>query len=185
MKIEYDNEKIKVETGYNKNFISKAHKLAGKWENPFWVFPKEVEKQLDDALFNIYGEGLKPRKFVKIRVELPGTKLDDEEDLFIGGWRIAYRPGRDSQVRFSQDGSYVESGDFEDRGGSVAHPWVKWKEGTTVVTSIPEERLEKAKKEFGDKLTVLKAELSKKQLLERKAELEKELAEINKKLEEA
>lgn len=41
MKVTVENEKIKVNSPYNKSFVAGAKQIQGKWNAPCWVFPEE------------------------------------------------------------------------------------------------------------------------------------------------
>lgn len=57
MKILREGTKIKVQSDFNRVFISKAKQIQGKWNAPYWVFPEKVADRLDKILIDVYGEG--------------------------------------------------------------------------------------------------------------------------------
>lgn len=44
MKVTVENEKIKVNSQYNKSFVAGAKQIQGKWNAPCWVFPERTRK---------------------------------------------------------------------------------------------------------------------------------------------
>ena len=70
MEILREDGKIKVQSGYDRRFVKKAHELNGKWEKPFWNFDEKHEEILNEILISIYGEGLEPVETTEIEIDL-------------------------------------------------------------------------------------------------------------------
>lgn len=122
MKIERKNGKIRVQSEYNKDFISGVKSIGGKWCAPCWVVPEENEEMLDDLLVRVYGRGCKPTESVDLLVDL-GMLRETDGEIRLAGKLLARRPGRDRQVQLGEDVTLV-SGEFPASGGSVKNPCV-------------------------------------------------------------
>ena len=46
MEILREDGKIKVQSGYDRRFVKKAHELNGKWEKPFWNDDRSEERRV-------------------------------------------------------------------------------------------------------------------------------------------
>lgn len=56
MIVTVENEKIKVNSPYNKSFVAGAKQIQGKWNAPCWVFPEENKEAVKALLIEYYGE---------------------------------------------------------------------------------------------------------------------------------
>lgn len=176
MEVIKEENKIKVKSEYNEEFISRAHELQGKWDAPFWVFDERTADRLEEVLKEIYGEGFTPANRVEIEIDLDSFYEDYYEDKSTLAYKnivFATRFGRDSRVTLKGD-AYVSVGGFLSRGGSVKYPEVTWKEGTKVRLTVPVTLTESLPKG----VTIIKEESQKEQLLAEKESLLKRLAEI-------
>lgn len=174
MEIIRENNKIKVKSAYNAEFIRKAHELNGKWEKPYWVFSEETADILNSTLVELYGEGFEKVPRVTVEINLDTFTDDDAADeIRLGGASIAYRPSRDSRVRLVGD-TFVKVGGFLESGGSARYPKVTWEPGTVLVAKVPETVIDapgvKAIDSAIDRKSKLEAE--KEQLLKRIAEID-------------
>lgn len=118
------NGQIAVYAPYNKSFIEFAHETDGKWNasDKSWMFDERDRSKVEDIcvkLFNYVKAGDKT-----VTIQFPGTLLTHNNNAVeLLGSKIAYRPGRDSQVRLT-DGLLLISGKFAYRGGSMKYPEV-------------------------------------------------------------
>ncbi|MGN8763928.1 hypothetical protein [Hornefia butyriciproducens] len=179
MEIIRENNKIKVKSPYNTDFVRKAHELNGKWNNPYWVFREETAESLNSALVEIYGEGFEEVPRVAVEIDLDAFEGTEGNELRIGGVSIAYRPSRDSQVRLAGD-TFVKSGGFLSSGGSRNYPEVTWKPGTILVSSVPETVTGVPGVKVVDPAEERKSklEVEKERLLKRLAEIDATLANL-------
>ncbi len=125
---------LKIESPYNKAFISKIKELGGSWKAPCWVVDARQESRVRELLLDIYGEDGTdgPQDLVNLR--LTGTKWDDSEsssEWSFCGRTIARRRYRDSEVTFGP-GVVVVDAEFYKSGGSRNAPAVDCKTETPV-----------------------------------------------------
>jgi len=130
MKIERKDGKIRVQSEYNRDFISGVKSIGGKWCAPCWVVPEENEEMLDDLLVRVYGRGIKPAETVDLLVDL-GQLSEEDGEIRLCGKLLARRPGRDRQVMLGEDVVLV-SGEFQASGGSAKNPRVGADDGVIV-----------------------------------------------------
>ncbi len=138
MEIERADGKIKVKSGYNKDFIKKAKELNGKWNEPFWVFDEKVAAPLEKVLINIYGEGFTEvgRTTIEIDLDIYGHQQGVDGELKFKTMTLARRRFRDKPVIISSN-AWVIKGEFKNRGGSMKYPEVSWEKGTVIRAEVP------------------------------------------------
>ncbi len=173
MKILREGTKIKVQSDFNRVFISKAKQIQGKWNAPYWVFPEKVADRLDKILIDVYGEGFQEVQKVEIEIDLDTFK-NEGYDLTYKGVTIATRRCRDSSVIIKSD-AYVVEGNFLSSGGSRQYPEVTWANGTKLRMSVPETLTE----ELPQGVTLVQEKSKKQKLIEEKERLLKRIAEID------
>jgi hypothetical protein len=110
---------IRVQSPYNPEFLSKAHKLNGRWSSPYWVFDERDEQRVRDVLVDVYGTDGAPISTVTCHVTFPKAIYTDS--LFLLGREVTRRPSRDAAVRLGQ-GVIILKGAFYASGGSTKHP---------------------------------------------------------------
>lgn len=178
MKTIIENGKIKVQSEYNRDFITRAKSIQGKWNSPYWVFPEENINELREILLDIYGEcgELADEVPVTVTVDLNLDDYDYGADIKIGGVTVVRRRYRDSDVIYS-DNVMLISGGFPSSGGSMKNPRVNPDKGTIIrVKDIPERLYEKIKDMDG--VTLYKMP-DKAALIEERDRLLARLAELN------
>ena len=173
MKVTVENEKIKVNSPYNKSFVAGAKQIQGKWNAPCWVFPEENKEAVKALLIECYGECGELGAVSTVTVDI-------DLDTYTEGYEDGERLYRDREVIFS-DNAMLISGGFATSGGSAKNPRISADEGTIVrVKGVPETIYSKIKDHEGVKLVSdidvesLKAEREK--LLKRIAEIDGLLA---------
>lgn len=168
---------IKVKSDYNKAFISKAKMIQGKWNAPYWVFPVENEKEVNDLLLSVYGENGEPQECVTILVDISKEYGDT---IYLCGRILCSRRSRDSEVRLAENVMLV-SGGFYSSGGSRAYPDVNPIEGTVLkVKECPLSFYERVKDEPNVTLCEEHTEHTNKQkLIEEKERLLRRIEEID------
>ena len=184
MKVVNEDGSIKVQSDYQKEFVSKAKLIEGKWKAPYWVFPEENEEQVKALLMEIYAEDGTPQDTVDVMVNI--SALEDDDVLSLCGRILCSRRYRDGAVKLGS-GVMLMQGGFPARGGSSKYPRVAPEEGTVLkVKNVPMSVYERIKEmpnvTLADDSENKKA-LHKKRLLEEKEMLLHRLAEINDKLE--
>ena len=178
MKTKIENGKIYVQSDYNRDYISRAKGLQGRWSAPYWVFPEENINELRELLLDVYGEcgELAEEAPVTVTVDLD---LDDYKygaEVTIGSFVAVRRWGRDREVSFA-DNVMVVSGGFTPTGGSAKHPAVYHEQGTIIrVKDIPVKLYEKIKDEAGVSLYKAPDNAA---LIEERDKLLARLAELN------
>ena len=101
-------------------------KTIGGWWNPtdkVWTFDVRDEARVRALAVKLYGtdgSGDMPTITVRIPVPAPFTPYRYQE-LVLAGRTLAFRPGRDTPVRYADEVVLV-SGGFPPRGGSVKKP---------------------------------------------------------------
>jgi hypothetical protein len=183
MEVTVENEKIKVNSSYNKSFVTRAKQIQGKWNAPYWVFPEENREEVKALLVECYGEcgELGTVSTVTIELDLDAyTEGDEDGEIRVGSMVVLKRRYRDSEVVFS-DNAMLISGGFATSGGSVKYPSISANEGTIIrVKKVPETIFNKIKDHEGVKLVsdidVESLKVEREKLLKRLAEIDSLLA---------
>lgn len=145
---------VEVESPYNPGFVEGSHRLAGKWVPSLkrWRFDRRDEQAVKDLCLSVYGmDGVEKPEVVDAEVDIRGYSGDmpgisgHEDNIFLLGRQLAWRPGRDVPVRLGE-GVRILSGDFGHRGGSAKYPKVYDDNGivTLLVRDVPRSLAEKA-----------------------------------------
>lgn len=185
LEVQYGDKTISVVSEYNPMFVRKARALHGTWNKPAWEFDPSMKDAVRKALMDCYGDdGMS--KSVKVHIDLDACDYvqEKEESIYLAGkCLIATRFARDSEVKLPYDVFCVD-GCFCNRGGSMKHPCVTWEHGTVVEMDIPQAVYDECKDDEGitlvdDNATKRAAlEEEKQKLLQRIAEIDKELSNI-------
>ncbi len=190
MKVIKEDDKIKVQSDYNSDFVKRAKLIEGKWNAPYWVFPDENEDKVRALLLEIYGENGLPQETVDIFVDISCSSYDlhDGSDIKLLGRILCFRPGRDMQVKLA-DNVLLEKGGFPSSGGSARYPRVLPEEGTILrVKKCPLSFYERVKdmsivtlcEPSDDNVKRSRLLEEKEKLLKRLDEIETELANMDK-----
>ena len=166
-----DKEFIKIESPYNRAFITKARQIQGKWNSPYWVFPLRNKEYVINALIDIYGDcgNLSDVEIPRVEVTLDLNKYP--YDCCI------------KNVILSSD-VIVMQGGFEESGGSAKYPNIKPLNGTVLrVNNVPKTVAERVKNLEGITIKEINDITSniddKETLLKEKERLLKRLKEID------
>lgn len=173
---------VKVESPYNKKWVTRARELGGKWREPYWVFSMENWDIVSETLMDIYGEdGTSTPDRITVDIQ-----LDKEEwygrELTVGGITVARRWARDDRVSMCNEAVLV-SGGFSSSGGSRANPVIGEPSANTVIrVKIPKTKLDEITNDY--KVTVHEAmnsceEPSIDQIIAERDKLAKRIAEID------
>lgn len=184
VKIETVNDRIYLISPYNPACVDGAHELGGKWDASAkaWAFDSRDRERVVKLAADVYGysEGVDGQQAVTVRIDPRDHEDNEETDIVFAGRTIAHRPYRDSSVRLAAN-VVVVKGSFGSRGGSLAHPRVidvdTPDDVQLEIRDIPASELKNEKNYTvvdGDPLKALEA---------KKAELEKQLKDINDQIE--
>ena len=176
MKIIKKDGRIKVQSDYNREYISRAKLIEGKWESPYWSFPEENEKEVRALLLEIYGEDGEYHETVDILVDI--TKMPDDGTISLCSRALCSRRQRDCNVELANGVMLVEGG-FTESGGSAKNPMVSPRNGTVLkVKRCPVSFYERVKEM--PNVTLCESDKSRKKILtEKKEELLRYIAEID------
>lgn len=147
MKTKIENGKVYVQSDYNRDYISRAKGIQGRWNAPYWVFPEENIDELRELLLDVYGEcgDLAEEAPVTVTVDLDLDKYNYGAEVTIGSFVAVKRRYRDSEVIYA-DNVMLVSGGFTPTGGSAKYPAVYHETGTVIrVKDIPVRLYEKIK----------------------------------------
>ena len=179
-KIEKENDKIRIYTPYNANFVKSMRKLKGKWNEGAW----EVRADLIDAVRKImrenYGRDDLPVKTVNIKVRNTDRLASDYcSGLEMFGRSICYASGRDSGAKIADGVAFIKGGCTS--AGSMKNWYTRIEENSEfIIYDLPESalNLENPYKEDIE-VEVLEARVNKNELIEEKEILLKRIAEID------
>lgn len=179
MKTIIENGKIKVQSDYNREFITRAKTIQGRWNSPYWVFPEDNKEEVKALLLDVYGEcgGLSDEAPLTVTVEIDCDKYPHiSEAVMLGSFAAVKRWHRDREVSFADNVMLVKGG-FPESGGSVKNPRVYPDAGTVLrVKDIPMGIYDKIKDLDG--VTLYKAP-DNSTLIEERNKLLARLAELN------
>lgn len=188
VKLKEDGQSLFVYAPYEKDFISKARQIHGKWDSKerAWVFEKENEILVKKLLIKIYGEdGSGTEKTIPVLVDLDKCPkiIEKEKQLKLGKFLIATRFERDSYVSLPNEVVVVEGG-FTTSGGSRKYPKVSWEPGTKIKVNLPKLVYKEIYNATGISLYDKKSrkidlEIQKKKLLKRLEAINEELLQLN------
>jgi len=115
-----------VEAPYDATFVDAAHDLSGVFSGPparTWTFDLRDEQSVRALCRDIYGtDGADDQPTLSVRVPL--TARPDRRtarEFRVAGRTLAYRPGRDVDVKLGK-GVVLISGGFPGSAGSVSYP---------------------------------------------------------------
>lgn len=179
MKTIIENGKIKVQSDYNREFITRAKTIQGRWSSPYWVFPEENKEEVKALLLDVYGEcgDLSDEAPVTVTVEIDCDKYPHiSEAVMLGSFAAVKRWHRDREVSFADNVMLIKGG-FPESGGSMKNPRVYPEQGTVIrVKDIPMGIYEKIRD--CDGVTLVSKPVNEELIKEREALL-KRLAELN------
>lgn len=186
MNIITNKDCIIVDTTYNAKFVKLAKQIGGKWNGHAWYFPIENKDLVDNLLFDIYGENSieKPTKVV-VRIDLSKiNELSSKNAFELYGRVLLKRWRKDSVVRVHKSVA-VEKGEFISSSGSTRYPTLGKCDNIILrVTNVPLNLAKKSIEDYGDAIELIEDSLKKENLLSKKQRLLKEIALIDKELEQ-
>ena len=124
---------IVVKSIYNKEFVAKAHNLAGKYNDrdKSWSFDIRDEADVLEACYLCYGEDGYRSNLCDVQISLPEGYFAYQDTINFYGRPIARAFGRDSGAKLF-DGIKIVEGGF-DSGGSMKNWTTRALKGTVIV----------------------------------------------------
>lgn len=176
VKLVVTDKSVTVESPFNGIFVEHARRLGGKWDESRWSFDiRELAdvKELCMLAFGTDGERL-DQVDVEVTVNNDGFYAHTSA-LTLYGYTLARAFGRDSGAKIMYEGLIIKKGGF-DSAGSAKNWCTQAKEGTVfVMRDVSRESVEMFSHES---LTVRIVSVNKNSTDFDRAELIKELAEI-------
>lgn len=110
MKIIIENEKAKVFTPYNADFVKAIKKIGGsKWNGSSWEVPVTSVEDVREIMMQVYGQtDISETSYYMIKLETTGEISELRKGITIFGRTIATAFGRDSRVRIGNDVSFLK-----------------------------------------------------------------------------
>lgn len=186
--ITVSGHRVVVRSPFHPDFPPAAHRLDGVFENPVWVFDVRDLERVRELCRALFGDDGTPQERVTLQVRCRSTWSADRAGLFLAGRAVARAFSRDSGAR-SEQGVVVLDGPGFDSGGSVRNWTTRAGEGTVfelrdvpllaakrVVADPPAQlsvTIQRGALELVSRRAALEAE--REQLLERLAQIEREL----------
>jgi hypothetical protein len=174
--------KLIVESPYNPDFPGDARNLGGKWDRSarVWKFDPRDEERVRALVREYYGtDGDDSVSTVTLRIK--GDILCyNEQELWLAGRMVAYRPGRDDRVRLGE-GCIIVEGGFNGSGGSRKNPRLSPQDGLVIeIRDVPAPLAAEAVEGTDSVWIVDSSEVDTKrvELETRRAELKAQLAEV-------
>lgn len=140
VKIQINDEKVLVSSPYNKEFVSRARELGGKWQNNQWNFDARDEDRVRQLCLDVYGTDGSPMPTTTMRISLDEAmklRINSDSELIVGPITVLRKFDRDSKPALGP-GCIVIEGGLESYGGSRNHPRITYKAGTVLeVREVP------------------------------------------------
>jgi len=184
VQIKENGRKIQVTSPYNPTFVKRAKTLGGRWnsENKTWDFHQDDREDVEVVLGEMYGFGDNHTVNVILQIQLDANGVSQIERF---GRVLAYRPDRDSPVRFHET-CILQAGELPDYGGSRQYPSItdrRWSDRNTVlvfkVKDVPRSLIDESSDEV---VEIIEQQSEKDALIEKKQDLLHQIDEIEKKL---
>lgn len=192
MKIITNDNHIEVYTPYNKDFVARIKTAIGgsKWNRTkgCWTVPAESIAEVRQLMLECYGENdIETPDYVSVKLTFNESMCDSYQGITIFGKTIARAYGRDTVGAIDKDVNYIKGLPLS--GGSRNHPLALIDKGAEIVIhNVPKSLLNSEIPDFVDVEVINNKEpappTSLQYLSKKKAELEKELEEINQKIKE-
>jgi len=120
VRISKHNNELVVQTPYTPEWPARAKALGGRWvpDLKVWMFNAAGEKQVREAVKDIYGTDGTPERTVTVRYLV---EAGDSNPLWIGPRKVAWRYSKRSPVNLAE-GVAVIQGEFPGQAGSTKYP---------------------------------------------------------------
>ena len=145
--VKYPKHTLKLQTPYNPNMPAQCRKLGGIWEatEKAWYFDPRDSARVGALCLVTYGvdpTAPDPAALVDVRVHLDEVDFARQQEVWMFGRRVLYRPERDKPVYYG-DGVIVLAGGCPGSGRSRHNPQVNYLAGTILeVRDVPRSLLE-------------------------------------------
>lgn len=128
-------DKIKVETPYNEEFVTRSRNLRGKWEDGAWWFDDTIIDYVRELMLSCFGTtGESPYEECDLIVkDFTGYGACAPVKLF--GRTVAYARGRNSGAKLGEDIVFI-SGEY-DSGGSAKNWRTEVRNATFIIKGFP------------------------------------------------
>lgn len=128
-------DKLKVVTPYNAEFVQKCRNFRGKFSNGAWWFDDSIIEHVREAMIEFFGTTGERTYETCILVINDFTSYEDKGPVTLFGRTIAKAYGRDSGARLG-DGIVFISGEY-DSGGSSKNWSTEVKNATFEIHNFP------------------------------------------------
>ena len=171
---------IQVESEYNRDFISGARNLAGRWNSPHWTFDVRDEGAVRELCLDVYGTDGETVDLVDVEITFEGGFYATRGPITFCGRTIARAFGRDSGAKPGA-GVVVKSGGFRSSGSVKNWATEVNTGGAVVVLRDMSRRAVEAvdAEEFGGTFEILEPENKNAALIAERDRLIARLAEID------
>lgn len=141
IKLEIVDDKIKVTTPYNKDFVEKARNFRGKWDKKSWWFDDSILEYVQDAMVEIYGTtGEQPVEYCSLKIKnYSYSSQTSPVELF--GRIIARAFGRNSGAKLGDNIIFIH-GKYTS-GGSMKNWRTRLEDATFEIQNFPLPRTKK------------------------------------------
>lgn len=183
-KIEKENEKIRIYTPYNGNFVRSMRKLKGKWVSGAWEVRADLIEEVRRIMRETYGRDDIPVKTINIKVRNKERLASDYcEGFEMFGRSICYASGRDSGAKIADGVAFIAGGCTS--AGSARNWYTRIEENSEfIIYDVPESALNLDNPYKEDiEVEILEAQVNKSDLIKEKEILLKRIAEIDELLE--
>lgn len=181
-KIIFSDDKIKVYSPYNSEFVRRIKNMKGKWRDGCWEVRADLIEEVRALMVEIYGRDDRPAKMVNIKVTAKDVLASDYcAGLEMFGRRICRAYGRDSGAKIS-DGIAFLKGDCTSAGSAKNWYTRILKDSVFIIYDVPASALE-FENPYSDDIEIevieKKESVNKEDLLKEKEQLLKRIAEID------
>lgn len=183
-KIEKENDKIRIYTPYNANFVKSMRNLKGKWTVGAWEVRADLIDEVREIMRDNYGRDDLPVKTVNIKVRNTDRLASDYcSGLEMFGRSICYASSRDSGAKIADGVAFIKGGCTS--AGSAKNWYTRIEENSEfIIYDVPESALSLENPYKEDiEIEVIKKEDNKNDLIKEKEILLKRISEIDKLLE--
>lgn len=140
IKLEIIQDKIKVTTPYNANFVNKCRNLRGKFQEGAWWFDDSILDYVRNAMIEYFGTTGEASYETCTLLIKDFSKCSDKSPVVLFGHTIARALGRDSGARLGDDIIFI-SGTYTS-GGSVKNWCTEVEDATFEIHEFPVPSLE-------------------------------------------
>ena len=180
-KIEKENNKIRIYTPYNADFVKSMRNLKGKWIAGAWEVRDDLISDVRKIMRGIYGRDDMPTKTVDIKIRNKERLASDYcAGIEMFGRSICYASGRDSGAKIADGVAFIAGGCTS--AGSIKNWYTRIEENSEfIIYDLPESALNldnPYKKEIEIEVIENKS-MSHEELIKEKELLLKRIAEID------